>query len=618
MKKNQISRIIKISALILLCMGFFISCNTRVEQQSYAVRLELVDSLISHNQMKNAVSELKKISKKTYDSWTNIGIFKRFVSIGEKKIAEKIIKKAISKNPGNLELKAVYSKYLINENRVDEAAVVAEKLAATKYGSIYAECILRSAMKAAVPGSELEYFSDRKFYPVYMDAYTGSGNNIWLRNCAVINLLNGYYAEAVRYLPASYYEADDSYFWALALYDAGQYQECLNALDSSSYLLKSYENRNFFAVDDVKLTALKSDTYLALSDADSSEIARKEFISGLKEFDFAGNPADRKNSLMPVIFYNSAVYAIQNDDKDTAIDYLFVAVENWPDYEPALIRYAELAYELSIQIEEDSVTKLLREAGIKSLEMEKYDRRRKIPVSDAVYRLEQSYERTKNQALKLELLELKYKTETDLTQTDKTADIWKLLENNLTEFDVYSEPLVKYAICYFINSKQEDEAVSLFYKFLQKNYSFKLDDTLWDEYERHRKEIDPFFTEVAAWVCFTKGYQQEAIRFYEYCVYESSGILDEGELSKFCSSEAAMNLANIYYARGMKDKSLDLYGRIAGLETRNQVRSEIFYRIANIYATAGDLENAMRCADYAITLNEDNAKALLLRSKIVR
>ncbi len=613
MKEKQIAKILLLIPLVFV-LHFFISCSTRAEQQSYAARLELVDSLISHNQMKNAVSELKKLSKKTYESWTNLGIYKRFLLIGDKKLAEKVIKKAVSKNPSNLELKAVYSKFLMNENRFEDALSVATALSGTKYGAIYSECILKDAMKTAVPGEELSYFSDRKFYGIYMDAYSASGNNVWLRNCAVINLLDGHYSEAVRYLPASYYEADDSYFWALALYDAGQYRECLNALDSSEFLYNSYENKSFFCVDDIKITALKSDAYLMLSDVDSAEAVRKKFILKANGKDFT----DSSDTIMPVIYYNSALYAIENNDKDSAIDYLFVAVDNWGDYIPALIRYAELAYELSIEREEDSVTKMLRQAGIKSLEMEKYDSRRKIPVSDAIYRLEEAYSHTKNQLIQLELLELQYKTAQNYSQTDKTTDIWRLLENNLTDFDEYSVPAVKYAICFFIDSKQDDEAVNLFYKFLHKNYSFAIDENLWDEYERRRKELDPFFTETAAWICCMKNLQQEALRFYEYCVYESSGILDEGELSKFCTDEAAVNLANIYFARGLKDKSLDLYGRIAGISKRKKMRSEIFYRIANIYALTMDYENALRCVDYAISLNEENAKAQLLRTKIVR
>ena len=77
-----------------------------------------------------------------------------------------------------------------------------------------------------------------------------------------------------------------------------------------------------------------------------------------------------------------------------------------------------------------------------------------------------------------------------------------------------------------------------------------------------------------------------------------------------------MNLADIYFSTGKKEKSLDLYGKAAGRESRNYTRSEIFYRIANIYASTGDNKNALRSADYAIMLYPDNAKAALLKERL--
>ena len=60
-----------------------------------------------------------------------------------------------------------------------------------------------------------------------------------------------------------------------------------------------------------------------------------------------------------------------------------------------------------------------------------------------------------------------------------------------------------------------------------------------------------------------------ARRIYEYCVYESGGILDNGLVSPLVSTESCMNLADLYYSCGEKKLALDLYGSAAGRESLN-------------------------------------------------
>ena len=64
------------------------------------------------------------------------------------------------------------------------------------------------------------------------------------------------------------------------------------------------------------------------------------------------------------------------------------------------------------------------------------------------------------------------------------------------------------------------------------------------------------------------------------------------------------------------EKLLKLYGIISGRETKNSLRSDIFYRIACIYAGDGDIKNALRSAEYACSLYPDNARASILKDKL--
>ena len=576
----------------------------------------MCDILIADNQYSDAVKELKKIEKEVYDSWSYIGVYKRYIRIGEDKRAEKIIKKALKKNSHNQELIAVYSSYLLRHNRIDEAKKLSEELKGTKYGSIYSEAVLRVAKRESLGNSGYEFFKDSKYYSIYLDAYRGSLNPLWLRNCAVFNLKDGLFENAAALQPASYSDADDAYFWALVLFDSGKYYESIAALEASKSFLTDYPdtvNRNLFKVSEVKQIALESDAYMAVSEIEQSEAKRQELVCKLDNLEKL-SPED--DELLSVIVINSAVYARNQYEDDSCADLLFYAVNRWPDNVAALILYSDFAYNSNLEREESFEIQNLRENGISSVSMEKYDNRRKIPLSDALYRLEKAMERTKDPYLSITRLDLKYKMDNSFTVKDKTVDLWLEMEKNYTEQEKYQTLLVQYVLSFLLKTNQKDDAELLFVKYISN--ALKLDEKqdFWMQIEKNLSTLDVRTAELAAWFATEQKKFDEAVRIYEYCVYESGGILYKGIVSPVVSTVSCMNLADIYFSTGKKDKALDLYGKAAGRESRNYLRSEIFYRIANIYAADGDKKNALRSAEYAILLYPDNAKASLLKEKI--
>lgn len=603
--------IIKRTSVLFLISILFLSCNVKIEQQSSAAQFSVIDSLITHNQIKDASKELKKLSKKTYDVWSTLGVYKRYIKLGDSKSADKLLSKAIKKNKENLELRCVYSKFLIKENRIDEACSIAKKLLGTKYGSVYSEAILIQAAEKGGSDKDFLVYCNDDFIPVFYDAYVSTQNNVWLRNCAIINLLKGEYKSALQTLPPAFYEVNDSYFWSLVLYDGHNFQRAIDAIERCKSLLKNYQNRSAFAVNISDLISLESDCYILLNDYNSAERYRQSLISGIEESSFI----EDKRKVLPVIYMDSALYALDNQNTDSAVDLLFVVVNNWPDYIPGLLKYADLAYDLSQEKEESFEVKVLRNAGIQSLEMEKWDSRRKIPVSDAIYRIQNAYDKTKNQRLQTKLIDLKYKTDSKLTVKDKTVDLWKLIEDNITFDNTYSKDLVKYVLYYLFDTKQFDDAQTLFYKFMEAEYGCSIKDDFWSEIVRKKNDIDVEFIEFAAYFALMNKMDSEATHFYECCVYDY-GNIDEGELSQVCSYSSAMNLANIYYSTGKKDAAKRLYEELAGRERNAVYRSEIFYRLANISVDEGEVQNAKRAVDYAIMLNPDHSRAQLLKVKL--
>lgn len=607
-KKNSFLLLI-LSFLSLLCLS---SCRMRAEQKSLTNRLEIIDSLILQNQKKQAVKELRKLEKKAVDSWSYLGIYRRYVQLSESSAAEKIIKKALSKHSSNPELLAVYSKYLTGKNRIDVAEKYAKKLKGTKYGSIFSEIVLRKAESPENTKEKFDFFRQDEYFSVFFDAYTGSHNSIWLKNCAISLLCKGDFKAAASLKPEAYSDADDAFFWANVLYDGGQYFDAISAVEVSKSYLRDYQNTNLFKTTKIAQIALESDAYMSLSDFEGAENIRQEILDEI--LSLPKKKGDEK--LVPVIMVNSAIWAQNQKDENTTADLLFDIVNTYPDFVPALILYADFAYESSLEREEDDEIKALRRAGISSLSMEKYDNRRKIPLSDALYRINQCLARGKEPYLEMEKLDLQYKTDKSITLKEKTRDLWTILENNYQDGEKYKELLVQYALNFLLSTKQNDDAWGLFYKYIYDKYHFNDKDDFFVQFAELVQEINLPMAEFAAFFACEKKKQAEAFRIYEFCVYESGGINSDGLVSTRVGTSSCMNLADMYFANGDKQKAMELYGKAGGREVNPKIRSQIFFRLANIYFAAGDNKNALRSADYACSIDPENERAFLLRTKL--
>lgn len=562
--------------------------------------------------MQSAIKELKKVEKRAYDSWSYIGIYKRFILIGEQNLAEKIIKKALKKNKQNQELLAVYTNFLLKQNRLEDAGKYAEKLRNGNYASLYSELVLRESQKQVTDQGAYAFYQNEDFYQIYLDAYKGSKNPIWLRNCAVYNLTQGLYNQASLLNPPAYADVDDAYFWGLCLYDAGKYNFAIEALEKAHKYYSDYDNKKQFKCNEIQIVALESDAYMAISDFEQADLVRSCVVNNIDTV-FADIKDD---TLLPVIMVNSAIYAKNQMSEDYFADLLFYIVNRWPDYVPALILYSDFAYTSNLEKKEDDEVAALRRAGIKSLEMEKYDSRRKIPLSDALYRIDQSLKRKSDPYLSITKLDLKYKTDPKLSEKDKYRDLWVLLEDNYIEGEIYHSLLVQYALNFLLTTKEYDDAWNLFYKFTTSHGKYDVKRDFWEQFIEQMKYYDLPIVEMAAWFASDLKKTNEAIRIYEYCVYESAGLLEDGLISPLVSSASCMNLANIYFSIGKKERALDLYGKIAGREVNNAKRSEIFYRIACIYSALGDIKNALRSSEYASSLYPENERASVLKDKL--
>ncbi len=605
-------------ALAVLFLPVFFSCSNSAEEKSISSALDQIDILINQEQFKDAERELDKIEKRAFSSWIEIGIFKRYLKIDLSEKAEKAIVRAIKKNPKNNELNAVYTHFLLKNGRTEEALAAGKGLQGTRYGSVYSEAVFRNVLEKSKKAELAKIFLAPEYFPVYFDAYIGSKDSAWLRNCALLHLALGSYEKAAAVHPGSnqILEANDGYFWSLVMYDAARFGEAVNYGNAAISFADSRTGKEKRKVSVAEISALLQDSYTWLGDFESAETIRRNYLDSIENSNGEFNLSETErteNDFLPPIFVNSAKWAIDSGDENRAVLLLRFCVENWSDYVPGLTSYANFAYNSNLPQNEEFTQMQLRDEGLASLEMERYDRRPKIPLSDALRRIDESLARKKSPLLFVVRLDLKYKTDKNLTETEKTADVWRILEENAVSPSVYPEILFEYALNFLLETKQTDEARELFYKYISAKYEIPCDNDFWTNVIKKINAFSAVESEYAFYFSALSGRNSDSVRLGEYCVFENS---EKDFVNVAVSDSAAMNLASVYNSIGQKTDALELYKKVNGRSSAKKIKALAMYRMALIYLDSNDLKNARICAEYSSTLNPKSAEAKLLVTKI--
>lgn len=605
------------SLLLILILSIFAlsSCKMRAEQKSLTGFFGSVDALIEDGRYSQAMAELKKAEKRTFDEWGFIAIYKRYMQLGEKSRAEKIIQTGIKKNSKSLQLVAIYTNFLLRENRLEDAAKYAIHLKNTKFGSFYSEVELRQLKADKTPEELTQIFKDKKYYNIYLDAYKGSKDGVWLRNCVLFNLKDGLYQQAAALYPNQFNDADDAYFWGLVLYDSGRYSDAVNALEASRRLLGMHGSLSgkLFHASEVQQIALESDAYIAISDMEKAHETRQIIIEKLNSLENL-TPGDMQ--ILSSVTLNSAIYAQNTGNDEECSSLLKYLTEQWPDLYQGLVMYANFAYKSNTEREESFELQELRKNGLATLEMEAYDNRPKLSIEEAIKKINASLENKMNPYLEITKLDLKYRLDSTYSIKEKTADLWNMLEENYTEEVKYESLLVQYALSYLLKTKQNEDAYNLFRKHIAYSYKFDPKKDFWSQLEPVIPLLDVKMQEFAAIIAFDQKKFNLAYSTFEFAVYGAKGNTADSYISPFVTTGSCMNLADIYYSVGARDKAIDLYGKAAGRESSAYLRSEIFYRVACIYSSFGNKKDALKALDYALSIYPNNTRASLLKTKL--
>lgn len=626
-------KILVLIVAAVITSGCFFSCSKKVSVSSLTSTLDEIDRYINQGQVESALKLLDKTDNKSLSSTFRLGICRRYLRLGETKKAEGVVKSAIKNDPENLQLTAVYTSILLKKDDLKEAMKTGKKLSGTEYGSLYAEALLKSKVKSVFAKVTYDDFCSEDYSGIYLDAYAGSKDNRWLRNNAIVSLTSGKNNQAFVISPREYQSAQDAYFWALVKYDDRKFVDAAEDFKAALDLAEREMTDDFDLKKNLKkkqnlslkARALLADCYVNLAEEKLAEKERSAILEYLTAGDDEEKSAEISDSeysipgvdILSVIYHNSAVWAQSRDDAKGAYKLLLFEVSKWPDYVPGLITYGNYAYNSSLLSLDDPMTQELRKLGIRSMDMEAYDDIPKIPVEDAIARMDDSLNRFKNYQLYVAKLDLEDKSQ-NITDKAFLAKIYTTLEKNTLGTNLYPPEIVRYAVHGFLSLDRKEEAEELFNRYISTRYKFNPEEPFYDELFHHIHELQNWEIENAAWFVTEAKRASLARQLYDFLVFveyvkDSKTVR---EVSPRASASAKMNLAMIYSSTGNKNEALSLYGKAASDSQDLRSKSEALYRIGVLYNDMDKVEDAIKSLKYAIYLNPSHSKARLLLSKI--
>lgn len=557
--------------LFLLVLGtlFLTGCQKNSQSSSLSSRLSLIDGYIAQNQVKDAVSLLKKAQKSAYSVAQRLSIIKRYRKLGAFEESEKYLLASVKKLPDSVELTAVLVQYLLEEDRVEEAAPYAQKLKGTWFDSLYVETCLRQAASSSV-------FYDEQFSEMYQSAYKATGDSRWLINSAVLLAARGNLKDAARLHPGTYSTEEAPFFWALLDYDAENYNRCI---EGCSFIIDNCpEDR-----EAAKLVC--SDAWLQ-----TGEYAHA-YDYWLSQIEAGDAPA--------VVYKNAAYYAVLNNDYAMAFTLLTDVTSKYPEYVPALIAYVNFAIRGDAEQKAyEAERNAFRAGNLKTIAMEAMDAVPRIPLQDAMLKLEKSIEEHYSPELLVEYTRVCWQMQ-KLSEEACLAELWSLLEETRLA-DRYEPYMVNWAVCWLCSHHNEAAAESLFASHIETVYGL-------ENPVMYVNELDDWECELAAWFALNNGQYSDARILYENRMYEREMLPGTSVL---------MNCAAVYTVEHDYLKALEVYSALAPDVEDAVMLSEIQYRIGVIQYDMNEKRNALLSLTYSVKLNPDNHRARLLLKQI--
>ncbi len=628
---------------LILGASFFSSCSSHSEGASLTRRLDEVDAFIQAGDTGEAVRLLKEASKEAFSAYARIGIYRRYMLLGETESAEKTLVKGLKKLPQNEELSAVYANFLLRRNRLLEAARVAKCLEGTAYGSLYSEAVLRlvrtgsisvqdalnapkkikNDKKHPVPALTTQTFKDPVLIPLYADAWKAGRDWKWLSNAVTLLMLEGDTTNAVALKPKTLESMEEKLLWALVLYDSGLYADSLQVLSGARESLvltpsslttlssSSLADREKVATY-LELCALLSDVYYILGSDDASEEERSILISSLTNINESLLPENFRATVLPLVYLNSISHARMQNEPVREYELLSYALKNFPSNRNVLAAFGQFALDTAARPPEDELLTQLRQAGLRTQKMEADDLVPAVALEEALSYIDASLKKSRDVPLVVLREELRDASSLTDRAELKASRVWLLLEQEETGTNTYPPEVLSYALSRLINCGFYDEAHQLFNRCMTASYG---KDFIPSE-EPQLMEL--WELEYAAYFEGTSGSARNSRRLYSYIAdhFADRAAVMHSTGQNETVVNALVNLALIQASTGEEKLAVETLNMASGKTASIKTKAEILYRLAVLHKGLGDSRNAQRSLQYALTLNPSLGKAHLLQKEL--
>lgn len=574
------------SCLLFLCMIFLLfSCNAKKEGLSFNALLEAADSQITSGDVKSVVRTLRSARDSAQSPLQFLGIYKRLLQVGELQEAEKTLKAGIRQHSDNLDLKAVYSWFLYENESLSQALGQAKKLENTKYASLLAQFQLQEAKEKG----SVDFLSP-DYAQVYASAYLSTQNDAWLQNAAVVHAATGDFDQALKY--GSVANLSDPLFWAYAAYDGKRYSEALD------YLTLLGTTRS------AESLLLASDIHTIMGDLDRGRRAREALLT-LGEAEL---PAQ--------LYLNGAKDARRSNDLVLESLALNRLLELYPDNEEGLQALMEMALRVQQVPEENDLAKALRETKLRSAGMIAYDMLPKTSPAQVLDLMAASHQRTNS--AHIAALAYAYRispaVSPNMTQEEKEADLWLLLESYSGGTAAGSEKLVEIAVPALISLGRETEARRIFDASLMSRFGTSDYQELQDKLSVKECECAAYFSAQGAGGVVNMALSKD---LFESLLTDQS--LRFPQLASTSSYEVEIpvlvNLGEIYAGSKKYSQAWDVYTQAAGLASTAKEKADILYRLAWLQYQTGFSQEAARSLESCLKYNPYHQDAKILQIK---
>ena len=574
------------SCLLFLCMIFLLfSCNLKKEGLSFNALLEAADSQMTTGDAKSVVRTLRSARDSAQSPLQFLGIYKRLLQVGELQEAEKTLKAGIRQHPDNLDLKAVYSWFLYEHESLSQALGQAKKLENTKYASLLSQFQLQAAKEKG----SVDYLSP-DYADVYASAYLSTQNDAWLQNAAVVCAATGNFDQALHY--GSMVHLSDPLFWATAAYDGKRYSE---ALDYLALLGTSHSAESLL---------LASDIHTIMGDLDRGRHAREALLTlGEQEL-----PAQ--------LYLNGAKDA--RSSKDLVLESLALnrLLEFYPDNEEGLRALMEMALRVQQVPEENDLAKALRETKLRSAGMIAYDMLPKTSPEQVLDLMAASHQRTNS--AHVAALAYAYRinpaVSPNMTQEEKEADLWLLLESYSGGTAEGSEKLVEIAVPALISLGHERESRRIFDASLMSRFGTNDYKELQNKLSVKECECAAYFSAQGAGGSVDMTLSRD---LFESLLADQS--LRFPQLASTSSYEVEIpvlvNLGEIYAGSKKYSQAWDVYTQAAGLASTAKEKADILYRLGWLQHQTGFSQEAARSLESCLKYDPYHQDAKILQLK---